>query len=137
MKRLFLDTNVVIDLLGERLPFYNSIAVIASMSDRKEVELVISALSFSTVYYVLSKYENPTIVRLKLSKIKTLSKISDLTDLIIEKGLISNFSDFEDSLQYYSAPEKNCDIIITRNAKDFKRSELPLMTADEYLVSIK
>ncbi len=137
MKRLFLDTNVVIDLLGERLPFYNSIAVIASMSDRKEVELVISALSFSTVYYVLSKYENPTNVRLKLSKIKTLSKISDLTDLIIEKGLISNFSDFEDSLQYHSALEKNCDIIITRNAKDFKRSELPLMTADEYLVSIK
>ncbi|MEO1098179.1 MAG: PIN domain-containing protein [Bacteroidota bacterium] len=137
MKRLFLDTNVVIDLLGERLPFYNSIAVIASMSDRKEVELVISALSFSTVYYVLSKYENPTIVRLKLSKIKTLSKISDLTDLIIEKGLISNFSDIEDSLQYHSALEKNCDIIITRNAKDFKRSELPLMTADEYLVSIK
>ncbi|MEM1405758.1 MAG: PIN domain-containing protein [Bacteroidota bacterium] len=137
MKRLFLDTNVVIDLLGERLPFYNSMAVIASMADRKEVELVISALSFSTVYYVLSKYENPTNVRLKLSKMKTLSEISDLTDLILEKGLISNFSDFEDSLRYHSALEKKCDIIITRNAKDFKKSELPLMTADEYLASIK
>jgi predicted nucleic acid-binding protein len=60
-----------------------------------------------------------------------------LDELIIEKGLNSNFLDFEDSLQYFSALRTECDIIITRNGKDFKKSQLPIMTPDEFLNSIK
>ena len=56
---------------------------------------------------------------------------------IIEKGLNSNFSDFEDSLQYFCALRSNCHILITRNVKDFKESLIPVMTPDEFLASIK
>jgi predicted nucleic acid-binding protein len=134
--RLFLDTNVMLDLLGERIPFYNSIAKIATLADRKQLELVVSALSYATVNYFLTKYENAKKAKEKLRKFKIISKIADLDELTIEKGLNSNFADFEDSLQYFSALKSDCNILITRNAKDFKESMLPVMTPDEYLKSI-
>ncbi len=73
----------------------------------------------------------------KLKKFKIISEISDLSEKIIEKGLASNFNDFEDYLQYHCALTANCKILSTRNAKDFKESEIPLMTAEEYLKSMR
>jgi len=135
--RLFIDTNIMLDLLGERIPFYDSIAKIATLADNGQVTLIVSALSYSTVSYFLTKFEKSEIAKTKLRKFKVISKICDLDELIIEKGLNSNFSDFEDSLQYFSALKSNCSIIITRNGKDFKESKIPVMTAEEYLMSIK
>ena len=118
--RLFLDTNVMLDLLGEREPFYDSIARIATLADKGEVKLTVSTLSYSIVFYLLSKFEDSKIVKEKLRKFKIISETSDLTDKIIEKGLSSSFSDFEDTLQYHCALKADCNILITRNVKDFK-----------------
>ncbi|MEI6754614.1 MAG: PIN domain-containing protein [Paludibacter sp.] len=135
--RLFIDTNIMLDLLGERLPYYDSIAKIATLADRGEVSIVVSALSYSTVAYLLSKYESTEKVKDKLRKFKIISEISDLDEKTIEKGLNSNFSDFEDSLQYFCALKSDCNVILTRNQKDFKESNIPVMSANEYLKSIK
>ena len=134
--RLFLDTNIMLDFLGERLPFYDSIAKIATLADKRQITIVVSALSYSTVGYFLSKYEKKEVAKEKLRKFKIISEICDLNEQIIEKGLNSNFSDFEDSLQYFSAISSDCSILITRNGKDFKNSSIPVMTAEEYLKSI-
>ena len=134
--RLFLDTNVMFDLLGEREPFYDSIAKVATLADKGEVILTVSTLSYSTLFYLLSKFEKSEVVKEKLRKFKIISRTSDLTDNIIEKGLSSNFSDFEDALQYHCALKADCNILITRNGKDFKESEIPVMTATEYLKSL-
>jgi predicted nucleic acid-binding protein len=134
--KIFIDTNVMLDLLCERIPFYNSIAKIATMADNGKITMVVSALSYSTVSYFLTKYGNSQIAKDKLRKFKIISQICSLDELIIEKGLNSNFKDFEDSLQYFSALKSDCKILITRNGKDFKNSQIPIMTADEYLISI-
>jgi predicted nucleic acid-binding protein len=134
--RLFLDTNIVLDFLGERHPFYDSIAKIATLADKGQITLIVSALSYSTVSYFLTKYGNKETAKEKLRKFRIISEICDLSEQIIEKGLNSDFSDFEDSLQYYSALSSDCNILITRNAKDFKGSSIPVMTAEEYLKSI-
>jgi len=136
MKRLFIDTNVMLDLLGEREPFYEAIAKIASLADKGKLNLVVSPISFATVNYFLSKFETPGIAREKLRKFKIISEICILDEPIIEKGLNSSFKDFEDSFQYFSAIASNCMVIFTRNGKDFKKSLIPVMTADEYLKSI-
>jgi predicted nucleic acid-binding protein len=127
----------MLDLLGERIPYYDSIAKIATLADRGSISLVVSALSYATVYYLLSKYESLEAAKEKLRKFKIISEVSALDELTIEKGLNSNFSDFEDSLQYYCAVKSDCAIILTRNQKDFAGSEIPVMSADEYLVSIR
>jgi predicted nucleic acid-binding protein len=135
--KLFIDTNVMLDLLGEREPFYSSIAKIATIADRGKVKLIVSALSYSTVFYLLSKFEDNEVAKEKLRKFKVISETSDLTDRIIDKGLSSKFSDFEDALQYHCALETDCNLLITRNVKDFKKSAIPVMTPDEYLKSLK
>jgi predicted nucleic acid-binding protein len=135
--RLFLDTNVMLDLLGERDPFYVSAAKIATLADKRSLQIIVSALSYATISYFLTKYDGLEKTKDKLRKFKVISEICELDDVIIEKGLNSDFSDFEDSLQYFSALRAECDIIITRNGKDFKKSEIPVMTPDEFLNSIK
>jgi len=134
--RLFLDTNVMLDLLGERDPFYISVAKIATLADKRSLQIIVSALSYATISYFLTKYDGLEKTKVKLRKFKVISEICELDELIIEKGLNSEFSDFEDSLQYYSALRTECDIIITRNGKDFKKSEIPVMSPDEFLFSI-
>jgi len=136
-RRLFLDTNVILDLLGERDPFYDSIAKLATLADKEILTLVVSPISFATLNYLLTKFESAQITQEKLRKFKIICEICKLDEHIIEKGLNSSFSDFEDALQYFSAVDSDCEIIITRNGKDFKKSLLPIMTADEYLQSIK
>jgi hypothetical protein len=126
----------MLDLLGERMPFYNSIAKIATLADKGQIIMTVSALSYGTVNYLLTKYENSETAKEKLRKFKIISEICALDELIIEKGLNSNFSDFEDSLQYFSALKAECNILITRNERHFKESQIPVMTADEYLQSI-
>jgi predicted nucleic acid-binding protein len=135
--KLFLDTNVVIDLLGEREPFYDSVAKIATLADKGKIQLIVSALTYSTVYYLLSKFEDKEVVIEKIRKFKVIAETSDLTDKIIDKGLSSKFTDFEDSLQYYCAVGTDCNTLITRNVKDFKESEIPVLTPDEYLNGLK
>jgi predicted nucleic acid-binding protein len=135
--RLFLDTNVVLDLLGEREPFYNSAAKIATLADKGEIDLVVSALTYSTVYYLLSRFEDKELVKEKIRKFKVITETSDLTDKIVDKGLSSKYSDFEDSLQYYCAIKMDCKLLITRNGKDFRESEIPVLTPDEYLNSLR
>jgi predicted nucleic acid-binding protein len=66
--RLFLDTNVVLDLLGEREPFYTSVAKITTLSDLGTIDLVVTALTYSTVFYVLSKFEKKEHVKEKIRK---------------------------------------------------------------------
>ncbi|MBN2610679.1 MAG: PIN domain-containing protein [Bacteroidales bacterium] len=135
--RLFLDTNVVVDLLGEREPFYDSVAKIATLADKGQIQIIVSALTYSTVYYVISRFEEKELVKEKIRKFKVIAKTSDLTDKIIDKALSSKFRDFEDSLQYYCAVGIDCNILITRNGKDFKDSDIPVLSPDEYLNSLR
>jgi len=134
--RLFLDTNVVLDFLAERHPFYESVAKITSLADLGKVTMVSSALSYATVDYFLSRAIGAESSKDSLRKFRVISEISGVDESIIDKGLNSEFIDFEDSLQYFCALQAGCSIIITRNEKDFKKSVLPVMTPDEYLQSL-
>ncbi len=135
--RLFLDTNIILDLLGEREPHYQSAARIATLADEGKIDLVVSALTFATTFYVLSRFEDKKLAKEKIRKLKVIVKTSDLTDKIIDQGLSSNFSDFEDSLQYFCAMQKECNFLITRNVKDFKSSIIPVLSPDEYLSGLQ
>lgn len=136
MKKLFIDTNIVIDLLVKREPFYEEAAKLFSLADRKKIILFVSALTFANTNYILSRLNNSTLARDILTKFKVLVTVVDLTDKIIELSLNDKtFSDFEDGLQYYSAIENEADIIITRNFKDFKSSKIPVISAQTYLMA--
>ena len=134
MKKLFIDTNIVIDLLSRREPFYEEAANLFSLADKKIIELSISSLTIANTSYTLLRQTNSTYAKEILRKLRLIINILPLDDKIIGIALNDNsFDDFEDGLQYFTAIENNQDLIITRNLKDFKNSDLPVMTARQFL----
>jgi predicted nucleic acid-binding protein len=137
MKNIFLDTNIVLDLLAHRMPFYTEAAKLFSLADKKKIKLAISALCLADSNYILSKQHPEMEVRKVLRKFKVLVNVLPLDDKISELALNSDFRDFEDAIQYFTAIENDQDLIITRNQPDFKESKIPVMTAGEFIKSLK
>ena len=134
MKKLFVDTNIIMDLLTERPPFYQPAAKLFMQADKQKVELYASALTFANLNCILTRMYDANKARTALRKLELLVAIQDLTEKITLLSLNDEaFPDFEDGLQYYTALENNMDAIITRNLKDFKASVLPVMTAEAFL----
>lgn len=135
MKKLFVDTNIVIDLLQKREPFYQDAAKLFAMAYYKKVRLLVSPTTYTTASYLLQK-NNPD-VKMLLSNLRQLVRISTISEQTIDDSLASSFNDFEDAVQYYSAIRSKAEVIITRNGKDFATSKIPVMTAGEYLAALK
>lgn len=133
MKKLLVDTNIIIDLLAKRKDFYQEAQELFTLADENQVKLYISSLTFANTHYVLVKELNADEARKVLIKFKLLVKTLPLDEKILELALSSDFKDFEDAIQHYTALENKLEIIITRNKKDFKTSKLAVLTAKEYL----
>ena len=124
MEHVFVDTNIVIDLLQKRENFYQEAQELFTKADRKKLKLYISALTFANTYYILSKYYSSSEAKKILSKFKVLVEVLPTTDKIIDLSLASDFNDFEDAIQFYTALESNLHVIITRNKKDYKNEKM-------------
>ena len=135
MKRLFLDTNIVVDVLERREPFCHDAVRLFTMAYNKQVQLIVSPMTYSTASFLLRKH-GPEGVRSLLSNFRQLSRVATTNERTVDDSLASQFRDFEDAMQYYTAVKAKADVIITRNAKDFAASKLPVMTASEYLASL-
>lgn len=133
MDSILVDTNIIIDLLTKRQDFYISASELFTLADKKEIKIAISSLTYAHTFYLLSKELNDAKAKEILRKFKLLVKVLPMDDKIIDLSLNSDFNDFEDAIQYYTAIENNLEIIITRNLKDFKLAKIPVMTAENYL----
>ncbi|PHI18027.1 PIN domain nuclease [Lewinellaceae bacterium SD302] len=133
MKNLFIDTNIIIDLLAKRSE-YTVAAEIFTLADKGEIELYVSSLSFSHMQYILRKILGNDKAIKVLRDLELVVVISPVDGKIVKLALNDDdFKDFEDGLQYYCALEAGADVIITRNLKDFKSSKIPVMTAKQFL----
>ena len=134
MRDLFIDTDVIIDFLIDRKPFSREAAIIFTLIEQKKLRGFSSSLTFSNLYYVLRKIESHNRVISKLDSLSKMVGILKVEEQTIKNALASGFPDFEDSIQYFSAVDsKKIDVIITRNIKDFKKSEIPVMTPGDFL----
>ena len=132
-KRIFLDTNIVIDYLANRQPFAEDAYQIFIQSEMPDIELCISALSFTTIYYVLRKECGHQQLLELLEKLRSLVIVLPTGNDVIKKALESKFSDFEDAVQYYTAIAGASDSIITRNVKDYTLSQIEVLTPAQFL----
>lgn len=131
MKSFFLDTNILLDLLADRKPFSDQAAIIFEYQQQGKINLYASAISFNNLYYIINKLEGHKTALKLLKELADLLIIIPLEQAVILQALNSNFTDFEDAIQYFSAlKSKNIRGIITRNSKDFKKSELPILSPE-------
>ncbi len=133
MEKVFVDTDIILDLLSNRDPFYFASANLFSAADRNEIKIYVSSLCFANLNYILSKQFSTDQAKRKLLKFKTLVTVLSVTDKVVDLALSSDFKDFEDGIQYFTAIENNIKILLTRNLKDYKSAEIPVMTAEQFL----
>jgi predicted nucleic acid-binding protein len=134
MTDIFIDTDVIIDFLIDREPHSREAAIIFTLIEQKKLKGYVSSLTFSNLYYILRKIESHIKVIAKLDSISRLLTILKVDQQIIKFAIASGFPDFEDSIQYNCALDyKKIDVLITRNIKDYKGSQIPVMTPAVYL----
>lgn len=131
---LFIDSDILLDAVLIRIPYYDSALELLSLVDRDGFTLYSSAHSLLNVYYITRKIAGKVAATKSVSLLQEKLRIADTNTL--RSGLSSDFSDVEDAVQYAIALENNCRIIITRNLRDYSKSSIPVMTAEQYLKSI-
>ena len=132
MMNIFIDTNVIIDLLVKRDGFAASAEVLARAKE-KDMKLVVSVLTMANIAYILRKALKGNDLYKELSKLANLFDVADLTKEHLVSALALEAKDFEDALQYYCACSNECEIIVTRNKKDFAFSKVEVLTPEEFL----
>jgi predicted nucleic acid-binding protein len=134
MKKVFVDTNILIDLLADRRPFSKYAIILFSKAESKQVKLYTSSHAFATTHYLLKKYVEEKELREILHSLLDYLNIIAIDTEIIKKALKSKHKDFEDAVQMISAGSvEKLDYIVTRNLKDFKNSGIMAISPDELI----
>ena len=130
--KIFVDTNILVDLIADRKPFSKFAIQLFSKAEVGKLELYTSSHSIATTHYLLKKYVDEKDLREVLFNLLEYLNIVAINLDILKKGLKSKHKDFEDAIQIISAYSiEKMDCIVTRNIKDFKNSEIPVYTPDE------
>jgi len=132
MKKLFIDTNILVDLIADRKPFSTFAIQIFSKAEEKKLQLYTSSHSIATTYYLLKKYLAEKELRQVLYHLFDFIQVIPIDQDIIKKGLKSKHKDFEDALQLITAYSiDNLHGLVTRNPRDFAHAEIPILTPEE------
>ena len=133
MKKLFFDTDVILDLSIARDINIDASVKVINLVENGLFEGHTSSLVFSNIFYIQRKIIGRDKAIGFLKNLRLLLTVLNVDDLIIQQALESEFSDFEDAIQYFTATKNNMDCIITRNISDFRKSTMPVYTPTEFL----
>jgi predicted nucleic acid-binding protein len=137
VRKVFIDTNVLVDLIADRKPFSKFAVEIFEMSEQGRIELYTSSHTIATTHYLLSKYLSDKELREILFDLTGIMKIVAMDEDIMKRGLKSRYKDFEDGLQIVAAQSvATMDGIITRNIKDFKEADIQVYAPDEFVAKM-
>ncbi len=131
--KLFIDTNVVIDVIARRELFVHDSQQIFHLCESGKADGFVSTLTLCTVSYILGKYVTPGTMLQQLRNFRNILSPVDLSVSIIDKAIDSQRSDFEDAVQFYTATYNEADYIITRNPKHFPQNDIPVLTPTSFL----
>lgn len=134
--RLFLDIDVVLDVLANREPWVEDSAAILSLLDQAEVEGLMAAHSVTTLYYLARKHlgHKPAVAAL-IDLLEHLS-VTPLDEDLLHRALSLGWDDVEDAVQGVSAQRANADYIVTRNPSDFGAASVPVVTPKQLLATL-
>jgi predicted nucleic acid-binding protein len=133
MTKVFVDTDICIDLLSGRKPFNKSAEILFSLADNNKVKIYVSSFSFSNLDYILRSKCSSTHSRQLIGKFKTLVIVLPVNSKTIDLAIASDFNDFEDAIQHSCAIENNLTTIITRNVKDYKKASIAVLTPETFI----
>jgi predicted nucleic acid-binding protein len=131
--RVFLDTNVLLDVLSEREPFWRPAARVWSLAESGRLEAFVSAISYNNCFYIVRKHVGQARAYEALRILRDVFRPVPLTEQVLHQALDGGFSDFEDAIQYFSALQARAEVLLTRNPDDYPKPALSVLSPIEFL----
>ncbi|GGH23189.1 PIN domain-containing protein [Mucilaginibacter phyllosphaerae] len=132
-KVLFIDSDILLDTILIRQPHFNYSAEVVKLADNNAYTLCASVHSLLNIHYATKRAFNEALARQAILVLTERLNIIKEDAALIKQAAGSDFSDFEDAVQYYAAKSAGADAIITRNIKDYKQATIPVFTAEQFL----
>ena len=134
MENVLIDTDVILDFFFDREPFAEFATDILNLCEENKIKGFTTPVIICNTYYLLRKTAKHDIVIEKIKQLLTIVDVVKIDKEVVLNSLNSDFKDFEDALQNYSAVKNGkISVVLTRNIKDYKKSELAVMTPETYL----
>ena len=130
---VFIDSDIILDLLAKREPFYIYAAELFTLADKRKIKTFTSPIIFANIHYILRKHKSKEFALQSLRKLKTFINILPIDSKVIDQALNSEFKDFEDAIQYFTAINNGIKVILTRNNKDYSKGNITISTAEEFV----
>lgn len=134
--KVLIDTNVILDVLLERKPFFEFSSQILALTERDKIEGWVCATTVTTIHYLLTKTFTQEQAKEQVKTLLVLFKVARVNSTVLNDALEGKLTDFKDSVLYHSAKHENLDSIITRNEKDFIGCRLPVYNPTEFIKAI-
>jgi predicted nucleic acid-binding protein len=136
VKKLLIDVDVILDVLGKREPFFAASANLWARIEKGSIRGYLATHAVTTLFYLIRKARGKNLARESIRDILSVFEIApvDKRDLLLALEL--DFTDFEDAVQFAAAKQMSVDFIITRNIKHYRKSTIPVLTPDLFLAAM-
>ena len=129
--KILLDTNIILDVLMDRMPFADSAVELFSKVEDGTITGYLCGTTITTIYYLASKTVGAPRAQEEIKKLLSLFEVAPVNRLVLESALVANFNDFEDAVIHEAACHAGAETIVTRNQKDFNKSRIPVYSSEE------
>ena len=132
--KVFLDANILISVLNKEYPLFTYSARLISLSDQRKFKLFTSPLCLAIAFYYASKKSGERLAKKKIALLVENIRLTTIDETVTKKALENpRIHDFEDGMEYYSALEKSCKVLVTENKEDFYFSEVQILGCEEFI----
>lgn len=132
---VFVDTNVLLDVLARREPFYQDALRLWTLAERGELRALVSVISFSNLYYIVRKLRGRAAADRAMRLLRATFVPVALDEQLLDQAIGSSIKDLEDAVQFYSALRGDAACLITRNPRHFPARDLPILTPSAFLAA--
>ncbi|MBN1346628.1 MAG: PIN domain-containing protein [Phycisphaerae bacterium] len=133
--KVFLDTNILLDVLMERRPFFEASARIWSLAEEVRIRGQVSAISYPNVFYIVGRLSGRKAAAKVLQSMRAIFSVVACDERVINQAIEAGFEDFEDAVQFVSAVRVGASCIVTRDPDHFPRTEMPILSPTEFLAA--
>ena len=134
--KLFLDTNILIDVVANRKPWVDEALVLLELAKQQQLSLVVADFSFINLAYITRKLLSQEELYALFCDFCRYVEIVEVGGEVIEKSFQNQWKDMEDCIQSLVAKREGVDYLITRNKKDFIEADIPILSPSEFLAII-
>ncbi len=133
--RVFLDTNVLLDVLRDRAPFAEAARRVWLLAEQRQITGLVSAISFSNIFYILRRFTDAETALASLRLLRASFTPVACDTAVLDQALASALPDFEDAIQVVCALHADADCILTRDTAHFRGVALPVLSPEQFLAA--